>query len=402
MNNTSSVNGRPESGNFPNADEAGQTIPTSRTEKKTTEKGLNVEPNRKEDSPGFAILLDFLPPGVRSIKIDPTLVMSVLTEVFNKLDEKQIAAFTQQLKNEQPRFQKILEARLKQIDEKVKKQAEVNKQQKNTQVASDAQLGLSVALMVVGLIATILTAGALSGVMIAGMAIGGVTTTLDVTTRILKAADQNYIDPNDKKTKKPIDVSIAGLVKIAMDYDFARENSSAYPARLKNASPEEKAKYREAASLAASIVVMLIVAGVGIGLGVGGIMAAKKMAEGAKDAGNIVRKISEKVADFAEANVATIQAVAQGVDVAGDLANLSSAGYQAGNTITMGNNTFDMRMAEAELNRLDSYSDVSKAHLSRIQAGMQNSSKSIGEVKKNFADTRAMLNENMSNIISAA
>ncbi len=363
--------------------------------------------DKKESDPaGLPKGRNDLPPGLLLKKIDAAQIIAMVTVVFNELDEKQAASFLQQLKNEEPRFQKILDARLDELEKKFKKQIEAKKQEKNAQITSDVQLGLGVALTVLGIIATIFTAGAMSGLMIAGMAIGAATTTLDVVNRGLKAGDVQYTDPLDKsgKTKKPLDISIGGLIRMQIEAEFAAGLAKVPPWVNKN----DKAavdKYREELILGTTIVVTILMAAATISVAAGGVMQAKKLADTGKEvanAGKYLAQISSKAADFAKTNMATIQMVNQSVEIGGDVVNLAASVYQGSNTIMMAETKFDMRMAESTVNRLDSYADAEKAYMERIQSAMRNSAESIGDVKKLLADVRAMLNAQLSETINAS
>jgi len=319
------------------------------------------------------------------------------------LDEKQSAAFMEMLKNAEPRFTKILESRLNEINTRFEKMKAAKEIDKKNQIASDAQLGVGVALTVLGIIATIMTAGALSGFMIAGMALSASMTTLDVVNHGLKAGKVQYDDPLDKTGhgKKQLDISIGGLMRMAVEADFAND-------RIKlpsNIDPNDKAavqKYRESWVTGMTVAMTVVIALVGLGLGIGAFKAAANMGDAAKKAGDIFEKAAPKIAEFARDYVASVQMVSQGVEMAGDIANLSTSVYQGANTIVRADVTYQMRMAEANLNQLDSYSDIARAIITGIQESMRSSSEGIGESKKMLADARANLNSSLSNIITAS
>ncbi len=362
--------------------------------------------NKEVNSGGFPKSANGMPPGSMLMQLDPALIISMVTVVFNQLDEQQAASFEQQLKNAEPQYKKILDSRLNEIEKKFRKQLEVREQEKKAQIASDIQLGLGVALTVFGMIATILTAGALSGLMVAGMAIGAATTSLDLVNRGLKAGDVKIADPLDKsgKSQKLLDISIAGLVRMSIESAFAN-NAVIIPPWVNKKDKAAVDKFREELILGVTIYMTVMVAAGSIALSAGGIMQAKKLADAGKEAANagkLLTRIAPKVADFAQTNLASIQMVNQSVDIAGDIANLGASVYQGASTITMANMTFDMRMAESTVNRLDSYADAARAYMELIQTTMRNSASSIGEIKKTLADTRAMLNTQLSETINAS
>lgn len=360
---------------------------------------VDVDRTDKQGLPGLQPSPDFLPPGAGRLNLDPALLMSIVTEVFNNLDEKQAASFMQMLKNAEPRYSKILASRLEEVKTRFDKMKAGKEIDRKNQIASDVQLGVGVALTVIGILATILTAGALSGFMIAGMALSASMTTLDVVNRGLKAGKVQYDDPLDKsgKGKKQLDISIGGLMRMAVEEDFANGKIK-LPS---NIDPNDKAavqKYRESWVTGMTVAMTIVIAVVGLGLGAGAFKAASNMGDVAKKAGNLFENVAPKIAEFARDNVATIQMVNQGMEIAGDLANLATSIYQGANTIVRADVTYQMRMAEANLNQLDSYADIARAIIARIQESMKSSADGIGEAKKIMADTRANLNSSLSNI----
>lgn len=340
-------------------------------------------------------------PGLFQVKIDPALMISMLTEVFSKLDENQSAAFMKQMKAAEPLYSKILQSRIDEMNTKYvnfKKTLEIDKK---NQLASDIQLGLGVALTALGIIATILTAGALSGFMIAGMAISATMTTSDVINRGLKAGKVEYDDPFDKtgQTKKPLDISIGGLMRMAIEADFASGKLS-YPPTVDTKDKAAMQKHRDTVILAVSVTVTVMVAVLSIGLGVGAFRAAKNMGDSAMKAGDMFKNIAPKIADFARENASSIQMINQSLDMVGDVANLTTSVYQGAYTIVRADNTFDMRMAEARLNQLSSYADIMMGNFERIHQAMKESSENIADIKNGLSDQRAMLMSSTSQIIA--
>jgi hypothetical protein len=350
---------------------------------------------------GFNLSNNDPAPGLFQVKIDPALMITMLTEVFSKLDENQSAAFMKQLQNAEPMFTKILQSRIDESNKRYKNFIDTRAAEKKSQISSDVQLGVGVALTVLGVIATILTAGALSGFMIAGMVLSATMTTSDVINRGLKAGKVEYDDPFDKtgKTKKPLDISIGGLMKMAVEADFASGNHS-YPPHIDKKDEKAMAAYRESWVLGTSVALTAVVTVLSIGLGVGAFRAAKNMGDSAMKAGEMFKNIAPKIADFARENVSSIQMVNQSLEMAGDVINLTTSVYQGTNTIVMAKNTFEMRMAEANLNQLSSYADIMNADFGRIQQGAKDSAEDIGDTKKSLADQISMLLRSNSQIIA--
>jgi hypothetical protein len=124
------------------------------------------------------------------------------------------------------------------------------------------------------------------------------------------------------------------------------------------------------------------------------------MGDSAMKAGEMFKNIAPKIADFARENVSSIQMVNQSLEMAGDVISLTTSVYQGTNTIVMAKNTFEMRMAEANLNQLSSYADIMNADFGRIQQGAKDSAEDIGDTKKSLADQISMLLRSNSQIIA--
>ncbi len=138
-------------------------------------------------------------------------------------------------------------------------------------------------------------------------------------------------------------------------------------------------------------------------MGAGGIAQLKNAAKAGKDVAGAVKDTTSnasKFAQFAEANASRIQLISQVADVGGDVINASASIYQGANTVVMADTTFDMKMAEAQVNRLDAYADAEGAHIQRIREAMRNSSSSVNQTKQMLADTTSMLNKANSNLIN--
>jgi hypothetical protein len=97
------------------------------------------------------------PPGSNLLKIDPAVLISLVTVAFNRLEINQIESFSNELEKAQPRAAKTLDSMIAKIEEQARKQNEIKEKEKKNQIASDVQLGLGAALTVLGILATILT-----------------------------------------------------------------------------------------------------------------------------------------------------------------------------------------------------------------------------------------------------
>lgn len=337
-----------------------------------------------------------IPPKSTAEIIDPAILISVVTGILNKLSEKQAEKFAAEMENAQPRHEKILDLKLEKIEKQFKKQIEAKELEKKNQVASDVQLGLGVAMTVFGILATIFTAGAASGLMIAGLALGATMTAADVVNRGLKAGEVKYDDPLDKSghQKKQLDISIGGLVRMAVE-DAAANNRFAYPDAIRSKGEQAMEKYRNEVIVGVSVFISIAIAAVSIGLSAGGIVAVKNAAEAAKDGADIVKDTAtaaSKLANFSETTSANIRMASQVTDIAGDVINQGAAIYQGANTIVMAGSKLEMRMAEAEANRLEAYANSERTGIERIQMAMKNSSSSVNESLKTMAETLAMTN----------
>lgn len=345
-----------------------------------------------------------LPPGGQLITMDPAVLIAMVNDVFSKLDEKQLAAFFSQLEKAQPKYQQILDSRIQTIEKQFQKQKEVKETERKNQIAADVQLGLGVAMTVFGIIASILSAGALSGLMVAGLAVGAAMTTVDVVNRGLKAGEVKYNDPLDKTgaKKNQLDISIGGLVKMAVEASAAN-NTFDYPPEIAKGGKAAMDKYRNEVIMGVTIFLSIAIAAGSVAMGAGGIAQLKNAAKAGKDVAGAVKDATSsasKFAQFAEANASRIQLISQVADVGGDIINASASIYQGANTVVMADTTFDMKMAEAQVNRLDAYADVEGAHLQRIREAMRNSSSGVNQTKQMLADTTSMLNKANSNLIN--
>jgi hypothetical protein len=345
-----------------------------------------------------------LPPGDGLMRMDPAILISIVNDVLVKLDEKQMATFASQLERAQPKYEKILDSRLQTIETQYQKQKEAKETERKNQIAADVQLGLGVAMTIFGIIASILSAGALSGLMVAGLAVGAAMTTLDVVNRGLKAGEVKYDDPLDKtgSKKNQLDISIGGLVKMAVEQSAAN-NTFFYPPEVAKGGKEAMDKYRNEVIMGVTIFLSIAIAAGSIALSAGGIAALKNAAKAGNDAASVAKdtaSTASKFTKFAEAHSSSIQLITQTSDVAADIINLSASIYQGANTIVMADTTFDMKMAEAQANRLGAYADSERTHIERIHTAMRNSSESFSQTRQILADSRSMLSETKSNLIN--
>jgi hypothetical protein len=332
------------------------------------------------------------PPGSNLLKIDPAVLISLVTIAFNRLEKNQIEAFSNELEKAQPRAAKTLDSMIAKIEEQARKQNEIKEKEKKNQIASDVQLGLGAALTVLGILATILTAGALSPLIGVGMAISATMTAADIVNRGLKAGKVQYDDPLDKtgRKKNQLDISIGGLVKMEVERAAAK-GTFAYPDEIKNKGPEAMEKYRNQVIMGVSMFMSILVAGATIALSVGGIVGLRNAAKAASDGAGLAKDAvtaTSKLAKFAEANSAQIQMVNQVSQVAADGTNLGLTIYQNVNGIGMAETKFSMQLASAEANRLETTHEILQSYINKIQSSMKNMSESINDSKGILADAQ--------------
>ena len=344
------------------------------------------------------------PPGSNLLKIDPAVLISLVTVAFNRLEINQIESFSNELEKAQPRAAKTLDSMIAKIEEQARKQNEIKEKEKKNQIASDVQLGLGAALTVLGILATILTAGALSPLIGIGMAIGATMTGADIVNRGLKAGKVQYDDPLDKSgnKKNPLDISIGGLVKMAVE-KAAASGDFAYPDEVRKKGPEAMEKYRNQVIMGVSMFISIAVAGLTIALSVGGIVSLRNAAKAASDGAGLAKDAAtstSKLAKFAEANSAQIQMVNQVSQAAADGANLGMTIYQNVNGIGMAETKYSMDLASAEAIRLQTTSDILESYRNKIQSTMKNVTESINQSKELLAYAQKNADASASNSTS--
>jgi hypothetical protein len=344
------------------------------------------------------------PPGSNLLKIDPAVLISLVTVAFNRLEKNQIEAFSNELEKAQPRAAKTLDSMIAKIEEQARKQNEIKEKEKKNQIASDVQLGLGAALTVLGILATILSAGALSPLIGIGMAIGATMTGADIVNRGLKAGKVQYDDPLAKSGNKktPLDISIGGLVKMAVE-KAAASGDFAYPDEVRKKGPEAMEKYRNQVIMGVSMFISIAVAGLTIALSVGGIVSLRNAAKAASDGAGLAKDAAtstSKLAKFAEANSAQIQMVNQVSQVAADGTNLGLTIYQNVNGIGMAETKYSMDLASAEANRLQTTSDILESYVNNIKSTIKNVTESINQSKALLADAQKNADASASNSAS--
>lgn len=347
-------------------------------------------------------LLEVLPPGSNLIKIDPAVLISLVTVVFNKLEINQIESFSKEMEKAQPRAAKTLDSMIAKIEEQARKQNEAKEKDKKNQIASDIQLGLGAALTVFGILATILSAGALSPLIGLGMVIGATMTGADIVNRGLKAGKVLYDDPLDKSghKKNPLDISIGGLVKMAVE-KAAANGDFHYPDEIRRKGPEAMEKYRNQVIMGVSMFISIAVAGLTIALSVGGIVSLRNAAKAASDGAGLAKDAAtstSKLAKFAEVNSANIQMVNQVSQVAADGANLGLTVFQNVNGIGMAETKFSMQIASAEANRLQTTHDILQSYINRIQSNIRNVNESINHTKEILSSAQKNADASASNL----
>jgi len=332
------------------------------------------------------------PPCASLAIIDPSVLIPLVMVVLNQLEESQVKATMKDLESAEPRYQKTMDAMIAKIEEQAKKQAEIQKKQKNNQIASDVQLGIGAAMTVLGILATILTAGALSPLIGVGMAIGASLTALDVVNRGLKAGNVQYDDPLDKtgRKKNPLDISISGLVKMAVE-KHASTDDKFFPLEIIRKGPAAMEKYRNEVIMGVSIFISIAIAASTIALSVGGIVGLKNAAKSAKDGADLAKDATEsisKLAKFGQENATTIQMVNQVADAGAEIGNLGVSLYQNISSLFMAETKYSAMMAGANATRLQAAMDLIKSHIDTIQSSSKSISQSVNDAKKILIDTQ--------------
>jgi hypothetical protein len=332
------------------------------------------------------------PPGSNSTVLDPAVLIPLVMGVLNQLEESQISAFSKELQEAQPRYEKTMNVMIAKIEEQARKQAEIQKKQKDNQIASDVQLGLGAAMTVFGILATILTAGAASPLIAVGMAIGATLTSLDIVNRGLQAGNVMYDDPLDKtgRKKNPLDISIGGLVKMAVE-KHAATDPGFYPDEIKRKGPAAMEKYRNEVVMGVSIFISIVIAGSTVALSVGGIVSLKNAAKAAKDGVEIAKDLTKsvsKLGQFAQDNAAKIQMITQVAEVGADVVNLGASGYQNISGLLMADTKFTSVLAGAEATRLQVAMELITGNINTIQSTSKNISQSINQSKQMLIETQ--------------
>lgn len=373
-------------------------------------------PNRRSTSPAVNVARGFeseggiqprkpdgpKPPGANSAVLDPAVLIPLVMVVLNQLEESQITAFSKDLAEAQPRYEKTMNAMIAKIEEQARKQDEIQKKQKDNQIASDVMLGLGAAMTVFGILATILTAGAASPLIAVGMAIGATLTSLDVVNRGLQAGKVMYDDPLDKtgRKKNPLDISIGGLVKMAVEKHAATDQGF-YPAEIIKKGPAAMEKYRNEVVMGVSIFISIAIAGTTIGLSTGGIASLRNAAKAAKDGAEAVMdtvKSASKLARFAQDNAAQIQMINQIVEVGADAVNLGASAYQNINGLLMAETQFSSKLAGAEATRLQASMDFISGYINTIQSISKDMSQTVNQGKQILIDAQKNVVSSESNI----
>lgn len=361
---------------FNGADDLIATNP-ARPATRNSERSLDFQPRRELSSAEDLLRSgENPPPGSNLIKIDPAILISLVTVAFNRLEKNQIESFSEELEAAQPRYTKTLDSIIAKIEEQARKQNEMKAKEKENQIASDIQLGLSAALTAFGIIATVLTAGALSPLIGIGIAITATMTGADIINRGLKAGKVEYDNPLDKtgNKKNQLDISIGGLVKMAVERADANGDFK-YPDDIKRKGPEAMEKYRNEVIMGVSIFMSIAVAGLTIALSVGGIVSLRNAAKAASDGAGVAKEAAgsvSKLSKFAEANSAQIQMANQISEVAADASNLGLSVFQNANAIDMAETKYSASLASAEAKRLQTTSEILESNRNNIQSILKN------------------------------
>lgn len=337
-------------------------------EPKSKDKGRSSE----EDNPALK-MIDALS---RSNAIDAAMISSMLTSVLGKLDASNIKFAAQKLTNVDNRMDKVIAEKSKKIDEQVAAQEEAEAKRKALGILADIALAFSTLFAVVSIIALGVASGGV-GFAIAGAAISGVMSAMDVANRIVKEIPTaTYTDAFGRQQR--VEVSIGGLVDRIVDSQVA---NGEFDRALSGMTPDEKDKYLSNYKLAYTIAITIAISAVGLASGVGA----------AKAGVNAIENASGAAARVVAAKTALIQTSLQTAETVGDLTNAALDGANAGLQIDM---AIDVRRGRLAENKAKEYSFEAEIYTKEIQqnsASLQKLTDSIRNMKESLLDVTELV-----------
>lgn len=322
--------------------------------------------------------------------LDPDTAAVVLMDMIDKSGDADTKNSMEMLVASFKRSEKLNSARLQSYSDSIKKAAETAAKKKDQQTMSDVGLGFQVAGAILGLLgAILLTAFTLGGgaFAIAGAIIGLTTTVLDVGTRIAKATDAKYDDPRDPKNKQALDITIGGMVKMAIER--AEANGHIYiPPEL---NTEQKKEYLSKVTMGVTITMNLLVAATTIAMGGLSIQAAGKAAlKGAQDGASLSSKVAGSAAQL-------FSKVASGGQIVSDVGGATTMVTKGAYGINIAHITFEKNELDNQRTRMDAWQSILSNDMQSIQNSISNRVKDIGSMYEDMASLIALHAQSRSN-----
>ncbi len=305
--------------------------------------------------------------------IDASMISSLLTSVFNKLDASNLKSAAEKIANVEVRNENTLRERNKQIDEQVAARTEEKKKQKESQLLQDIGLGISTALAVLSFIALGFVTGGV-GFAIAGAAITAVMSGMEIANRAIKDdPNATYTDPQGQQ--KRLDISLGGMVNRIVEHQAA---SGQLDGLMAGMTDDQKEKFLNDWKMGWSITASIAVAVAGVVAGAG---AAKAGINAVKDATGIAAKAIM-------ANKALIQTGLEVAEAVGQVGASIVEGINAGVQLQMAEEVKRGRTAENKAQEYNFQAEILANELAKTQESMKKHSESV---KSQIETMKAML-----------
>lgn len=305
--------------------------------------------------------------------IDASMISSLLTSVFNKLDASNLKSAAEKIANVEVRNENTLRERNKQIDEQVAARAEEKKKQKESQLLQDIGLGISTALAVLSFIALGFVTGGL-GFAIAGAAITAVMSGMEIANRAIKDdPNATYTDPQGQQ--KRLDISIGGMVNRIVEHQVA---SGQLDGLMAGMTDDQKEKFLNDWKMGWAITASIAIAVLGVAAGAG---AAKAGMNAVKEATGVAAKVMM-------ANKALIQTGVEVVETVGQAGGSIVEGINAGVQLQMAEEVKRGRTAENKAQEYNFQAEILAKELADTQESMKKHSESV---KSQIETMKAML-----------
>lgn len=301
-------------------------------------------------------------------KIDLALIPSLLTSMFNKIDASNLKAAAEKIANTETRAKAATKESVKEMEEAARKRADSKEKEKKAQILEDVGLGFTTALMLLSLAALAFATGGM-GLAIAGAAISGIMTAMDIANRVIKYDDKATFT-DSKGNQKHIEISISGAVDAAIEKAI-QNGDFHFPPGID--TPEDKEKYISQVKMGVSIAIQLTVMVVTISMSVASV---KQAAQAVKDASGIAAKA---VVGFKAAMTTTTEAVEAGVQVVA----ASTDAVKARKQYDIAIDARDANLAENKANANGAQADLLFAESRQIREVMAKNSESVRTMIQN-------------------